>query len=67
MVDRTTKLLLAIIAAGLWANIAAWNSRIAPANAQDSNLTLRMEKSLRDIDTNIAALAIGACSNRKLC
>lgn len=60
MIDRTTKLLLAAIAFGLWANAFIPILRPSPANAT-------AESSLESIDRNIASLANGICSNRKMC
>jgi hypothetical protein len=52
--DKTTKIILALIAAGLWANI------IAPAaHAQDA--------ALASIAQNISAIASGICTNHTLC
>jgi hypothetical protein len=60
MIDRTTKILLALIAAGLWANVVAPLAKVAPALAQSPNYLAR-------IDDNINDLARGRCINTKLC
>ncbi len=61
MKDRTIKLLLALIAAGLWANALVPVFKPTPALAQQS------ENYLRNIDQNITNLVFGRCLNRKLC
>lgn len=54
MIDKTTKLLLAAIAAGLWANVFA-----APARAQaDPWLSIARD---------VSAIANGTCGNQALC
>jgi ABC-type methionine transport system permease subunit len=60
-IDRTTKVILGLIAAGLWANIAAPFVAIAPAYAQMA------ESYLSNIDSNIGRIARGSCANGKLC
>ena len=59
MIDRSTKVLLAAIAFGLWAN--AWNG-LAPvvAVAQDLDYIQRISQDFRKI-------ANGSCSNGKIC
>ena len=52
--DRTTKLLLAAIALGLWANAVA--TVVRPARA-DSNT----------VEMYISSIANGTCINRKIC
>ena len=54
MVDKTTKMLLLVIAIGIWANLA---SNWTVVSAQD---TSRIERYLRQIAT-------GSCSNSKIC
>lgn len=58
--DRTTKIVLGLIAAGLWAN-AALQLRAIPAHAQDANFHLS------SIDNKIGSLVDGVCINRRLC
>ena len=54
--DRTTKLLLAAIALGLWANVAAtWS----PVSAQDW--------ALQSILTEIQSISYGSCPNPTIC
>lgn len=57
MTDKTTKILLAIIAAGLWLNAAT--VLIRPALAQDPSIT----NLARDFHTVVQ----GQCPNQKLC
>jgi hypothetical protein len=60
VVDRTTKILLTLIASGLWANAVAPMMRPLPANASTSDY-------LQNIDFNISRLEAGTCVNGKLC
>ncbi len=57
--DRSTKLILAAIAAGLWANAGVLVLRPSPAAAQDEHLS--------SIAYAISSIASGVCSNRKIC
>jgi hypothetical protein len=59
--DRTTKILLAAIAIGLWANIAAFFLQPLKANAQGA------ESILRSIDSHLSSIYNGICINRKIC
>lgn len=54
--DRFTKFLLALIAAGLWANVA-----VRPAGAQAPR------DLVFTVDNAILAIANGQCANRVLC
>jgi hypothetical protein len=56
--DNFTKLLLALVAAGLWANVAI--ELIRPAYAQDANL-------LRNIESELGKISRGTCTNSKIC
>jgi hypothetical protein len=68
--DRTTKVLLAAVALGLWANVGV--TLLVPAQAQRAdNLGIGP---LQGIDQNVERLvgafekiAVGICSNRKIC
>jgi hypothetical protein len=61
MNDRATKILLALIALGLWANVLGPVLKPLPAYASDTDRLLsRIDDSLNDI-------ARGYCSNKKLC
>jgi hypothetical protein len=71
MIDRSTKIILVAIAAGLWANVLVNASR--PANA-DSFIWRQMNIHLDGINTythameaNIHRIAKGECVNKKLC
>jgi hypothetical protein len=58
MTDRTTKLLLAAIAVGLWLNAgAAWH--ITPAQAQPDPLVGLLH--------DVHAIYNGTCTNGKVC
>jgi hypothetical protein len=77
MTDNVTKLLLAAIALGLWANAAGHMVPPAKAQSMDKNLT----DSVNNINTNLKSidgrLAVfiqdlhlimgGRCQNRQLC
>jgi hypothetical protein len=68
MTDRTTKLLLAIIALGLWANLAVPLLKSQPAQAQDVSSSIRnIEHSLENIEQDMRAIASGSCLNSRLC
>jgi hypothetical protein len=57
--DRAAKALLAVIAIGLWANIAIVLLRPAPAGAQSDELS--------GIATDRGKIENGTCTNVKLC
>jgi len=59
--DRSAKILLGLIAAGLWANAILPVLKIIPAQAQSA------DHYLQRIDSNISLLVNGVCVNRKLC
>ena len=69
MADRTTKILLAAIALGLWANLFGPVLRPITAFAQyESDHILRsIDARLASIDFNIDKLQKGSCANGKLC
>ena len=69
MTDQSTKILLASIALGLWANLFVPLVRPIPAAAQYENdlILKRIEGHLSTIDLNIDRLQIGSCANGKLC
>jgi hypothetical protein len=60
MIDRTTKVLLGLIAAGLWANAMMPLAKPTLAYADADSCLAR-------IDANISALVSGNCINAKLC
>jgi len=59
--DRTSKIVLAAIAAGLWANLAMFLLQPPSANADDTNYLLR------SIDRNLSGIYRGSCFNHKIC
>lgn len=63
MTDRTTKLLLAVIAAGLWANAAVHLAQ--PAIAQ--GLSGTDSTNLARITDRIDGIFYGSCANKRLC
>lgn len=69
--DRTTKVLLAGIAAGLWANALMPLLKPPGAAAQDMSAVERslrsIDSSLDSIESDIDDLEDGTCSNKKLC
>jgi len=56
--DKATKFILAMIAAGLWANIAI--VLLKPARASPLS-------ELTSIDQHLSAIYSGSCLNHKLC
>jgi len=64
--DRTTKVLLALIAFGLWANVGISTAR--PALASDADLATIIEK-LEWIAGNLEEITTGhwRCTNKKIC
>jgi hypothetical protein len=58
--DKTSKIILAAIAAGLWANVAVALLHSTPARA-DENFELMQ------IDQAVGSIALGACVNPKIC
>jgi hypothetical protein len=74
MIDRTTKILLGLIATGLWMNVVTLQTRPAAADSAllssiDRTL-LTMEGHLSDLVSqgrSLSDIATGYCSNRKLC
>jgi hypothetical protein len=78
MTDNVTKLLLAAIALGLWANAAA--HIVQPARAQ-SSMDKNLTGSMNSINTNLGSIdgrlgvfikdlqliMAGRCQNRRLC
>lgn len=62
MLDRTSKIILAAIAAGLWANAALPILKPGTASAQ-----IDINSVISRIDESVAKIARGACSNSKIC
>jgi len=67
--DKMTKILLTVIAAGLWAN--AMTSWLKPASAlADSELSIPLssiERSVNSINSDLGSISSGMCFNRKIC
>jgi hypothetical protein len=69
MADKTTKILLAVIALGLWANFAVAILRPSIAAAEDADLS-NIESALSGIQADVSSLeriARGVCPNGRLC
>ena len=71
MIDRSTKIILTAIALGLWANVAAQITRPAIA---DSYMLTKINDSLtlikligENTEGHVSNIALGWCSNKKLC
>jgi hypothetical protein len=67
--DKTTKLLLAVIALGLWANVMISLVRPQPVVAQDQTLS-SIDDHLQRIESGVSSLeriARGTCTNGKIC
>jgi hypothetical protein len=60
MIDRTTKLILAAIAAGLWANVLTVVLRAVPAHAQQ-------DLDVSNIQHDLHGIYAGNCLNPKIC
>jgi hypothetical protein len=77
MQDRTTKILLAFIAAGLWMNALVPVFHSQRASAQDSTTHLLLEQMQSDVssiqsdvsslESNLGRIAHGTCTNDKIC
>jgi hypothetical protein len=76
--DRTTKILLAVLAAGIWANAAVplvqVHAAAAPltqkAPAQNAGFENRVQNSLESIQNSLESIDViarGNCLNRKIC
>ena len=64
MSDRTSKVLLAIIGMGLWANALV---SILGSNEAVAQSISGMVGDISEIKSGVAALASGTCINSKLC
>jgi len=62
MIDRTGKILLALIALGLWANLGASVLRPAAAVAQIDELSR-----IRSDVSDLTRIGRGTCANSKIC
>jgi hypothetical protein len=64
MTDKTTKIILIVIALGLWANIAVPLLKPDPVKAFDVDDIERLVKSL---ENDLGRIQRGTCSNGKIC
>jgi hypothetical protein len=62
--DRTTKILLAVLAAGIWAHAAV--PLVQKARAQNAGFEGRLE-SIQNSLESIELIARGMCLNQKIC
>ena len=69
MTDRMTKILLASIALGLWANLLVplFRPTAALAEYEADYILKSIDARLASIDINIDRLQKGICANGKLC
>ena len=69
MIDLTTKLLLGIIALGLWANVGLQFRPLAAVTEHMSQLGYLspIARSIVEIEQNIESIEKGRCRNSKLC
>jgi hypothetical protein len=69
MMDRTTKVLLAAVAFGLWANVAVTLLKPVAVNAQGMpDLSLSMiQAELSRIGTDLGKIQKGTCLNERIC
>jgi hypothetical protein len=68
--DTLTRILLALIALGLWMNLfrPVEPPTVAEAAVQEDATTLeRMEVLLANIDENLEIITLGSCMNPRLC
>jgi hypothetical protein len=68
--DTVTKILLALIALGLWLNL--WVSRPFAASAavpqvEENDTLARIEMLVDNIDENLEIITLGSCMNSRLC
>jgi hypothetical protein len=61
--DRSTRLLLGLIALGLWANVFAPLFRASPVHAQDAD---SIAQSLKNIEHDVHSIYNGTCLS-KIC
>jgi hypothetical protein len=64
--DRTTKILLAAIATGLWANAAVTVLPNVMASAHSQQFSIPTEMA-NDWEKAVTLIANGGCNNAKLC
>ena len=67
MTDRSTKLLLAAIALGLWANaIGNWFQPVT-VDAQSERFLRSIRSSVQDIESDVNRISNGRCRNSRIC
>ena len=66
MTDKSTKVLLLVIAVGLWANLAAQWFTPTPVQAQGSELR-QIRNAVRDIERDLGRIQLGTCINSTIC
>jgi hypothetical protein len=64
MIDKTTKILLILIALGLWANAVLPLIRPHAVAAQSAD---SIENHLSEIESDVHKIARGTCTNGKIC
>lgn len=70
--DTVTKILLALIALGLWLNLMGWKigpgvAAAAVAQEDDAAALAHIEMMVDSIDENLEIIALGSCMNARLC
>jgi hypothetical protein len=65
--DRTTKILLALIASGLWANAVAPVIHTARAQYDSSYLLRSISSDVSSIKSDLDGISSGLCLNSRLC
>ena len=65
--DRTSKILLAVVALGLWANAAATVMPNVVRTASAGYLRGRPTEFAKSLEEAVVLLANGNCNNSKLC
>lgn len=70
--DTVTKILLALIALGLWLNLAGWKigpgvASAAVRQSEEAEALARIEMMVDNIDENLEIIALGSCMNARLC
>jgi hypothetical protein len=67
--DRLTKVLWAVIAIGLWANVITSWLKPLPVFADTPLVLDRIDLSVKSINANLTTLLIGgpACNHKKIC
>jgi hypothetical protein len=64
MADTTTKIILVVIALGLWANVAIPLMKPVPVRAFDDNDIGRL---VRSMEGDLSRIQRGTCANGKIC